>query len=55
MVVVAAEESEGEVMVAQSTKNYTVEDIMSLGNKLTLSKKKPAAGAITKPIQKKKP
>lgn len=46
-------EEEEEVQVAKS-KNYTVDDIMSLGNKLNISKKKKDP-QVTKAIQKKKP
>ena len=53
MIVESSEDEEPVVAVAQS-KNYTVDDIMSLGNKLSLSKKK-GEKTVTKAISKKKP
>lgn len=49
----SSDEEEPAVVVAKS-KNYTVDDIMSLGNKLSLSKKKATPQIANKAISKKK-
>jgi len=41
-------------VVSSSSKNYTVDDIMELGSKLKIGKKKNAEPQITKAISKNK-